>query len=936
MKNYRDRVIQSYLAPLALLIFYAAAPGWAQVGKAKKIEACPNAVPADLPLPSTLPLDAYEKKLYNFLDKRAYRGLGWCVDKGVRDTGPYIDGRYYGTHPAVRIFYSPKMMDWLVNGGRDQGRPAPDGAIIVKEMYDPPAIQWQGLDDAGLEKKLKEMDTPLQWTVMVKDSKGSFDGWFWSGPNNKGDGNIPLDHPGQYPFDIPDSDFGAYCIRCHASAEDDHTFSALANIEGFPGEPLIFRVDDSWRPTPSNNAQAKAEEDDTDHERLAGTTMRDEKPLIAEANPLFLDTFTAISRVPFEDVEKLPPETLDRVVSPHGGPEDYLSSDQCLSCHSGFTPNATYGPVMVLANPDTGFEMNVSPYGEWRWSPMGLAGRDPVFYAQLEGELAYIETIEPPAKREQVRKTVVNLCLSCHGAMGKRQYDIDHPDDPNFRFEYMFATPKHNPKLAKYGGLGRDGISCAVCHHIQEPEDTSLEYFLTQNTTGHFENGPADELYGPFEQVAVTPMEHGLGITPKYNEYIKSSRLCGSCHVIDIPVVDSPEPDVSHIEQATYVEWLNSEFQNEYAPLSAEAQSCQDCHMPGGYHHNGIDEEPIRTRIATVQDTTYPQVEGLAPHKDLDIQYREEGFVRHELVGLNVFLLEMFNQFNDILGVRKQDFMTGLDTDLPNAIDNMALQARSASADLDLAVTIKDRELQAEVTVLNKAGHRFPSGVGFRRLFLQVKVYEHVGGRNRLVWGSGLTNEIGVIVDLDGRPLPTEFFETGPDGQQQYQPHHQLIESDKQVQIYEELTKDAAGNFTTSFIRRDTEIKDNRLLPKGWRKQGPPNSGLDKPTLKKYLEATWPKGRATHDPDYANGSGSDSVKYRFRIPEGIDPKNLRVEAGLYNQSLPPYYLNMRFNDSPNGAQTKRLFYMTSNLNLKDSPAKGWKLPIAIKTYPDSP
>ena len=34
--------------------------------------------------------------------------------------------------------------------------------------------------------------------------------------------------------------------------------------------------------------------------------------------------------------------------------------------------------------------MNVSPFGEWRWSPMGLAGRDPIFYAQLDSEIAFV------------------------------------------------------------------------------------------------------------------------------------------------------------------------------------------------------------------------------------------------------------------------------------------------------------------------------------------------------------------------------------------------------------------------------------------------------------------------------------------------------------------------------------------------------------------
>nr|MBP8294002.1 hypothetical protein [Caldilineaceae bacterium] len=76
----------------------------------------PPAGDSPLPLPSTLPLDAYEVQLYDFLGSRAYADLAWVKDKRVRDTGPYIDGRYYGTHPAVRIYYSPEVYAWLKAG----------------------------------------------------------------------------------------------------------------------------------------------------------------------------------------------------------------------------------------------------------------------------------------------------------------------------------------------------------------------------------------------------------------------------------------------------------------------------------------------------------------------------------------------------------------------------------------------------------------------------------------------------------------------------------------------------------------------------------------------------------------------------------------------------------------------------------------------------
>ena len=90
--------------------------------------------PSALPLPSSMDVLKYEEKLFEFLNNRQYAKLGWLKDKEVRDTGPYINGKYYGTHPAVRVYYSPGVMSWLM-GGR-VGKIA-DGEMIIKEQYAP-------------------------------------------------------------------------------------------------------------------------------------------------------------------------------------------------------------------------------------------------------------------------------------------------------------------------------------------------------------------------------------------------------------------------------------------------------------------------------------------------------------------------------------------------------------------------------------------------------------------------------------------------------------------------------------------------------------------------------------------------------------------------------------------------------------------------------
>src|SRR4028118_817179 len=159
---------------------------------------------------------------------------------------------------------------------------------------------------------------------------------------------------------------------------------------------------------------------------------------------------------------------------------------------------------------------------------MGLAGRDPVFFSQLETEMNLY-----PGIKDQI----VNTCLSCHGIMGQRQLSLDTGLPDQFRLEYLDHTPPQ--PFAKYGALARDGISCAVCHHISdEGLGTPATY------TGKFKTGKPDEIYGPFEDVITLPMKNSLGLTPmktKANQ-IHKSALCGSCHTVILPVLTPGKP----------------------------------------------------------------------------------------------------------------------------------------------------------------------------------------------------------------------------------------------------------------------------------------------------------------------------------------------------------------------------------------------------------
>ncbi len=915
-----------------------------------------------LPLPTSRPLAAYEEALFPFVRSRAYATeLGWSHDKRVRDTGAYVKGVSYGTHPAVRCYYSPKVMYWLTGDpdawpeGRDAGLAPrkepragaiPDGGMIIKEMLPPPAARYEDLTGESIEAVLRQPGSP-GWDIMIKDSSGSPSGWFWA---STWEGQA-IDSPAS--FDYPQAGFVMACVRCHSVAEEGGTFSSLRNIAGHPGEPIQYFVDETWRDIPTALQPYGFE-----HGKPLPELRAPQAPGPARPNFAFLHAFGPVQPVGFPDVRKFPPESNDHVSAHPTVPERHLTSDQCMMCHSGASTKHAYGPIMFLETDRGG--LNVSPYGEWRWSPMGLAGRDPVFHAQLESELAALEAELPADQARQAGDQVINTCLRCHGAMGKRQYDHDRgvPDEPwhpqaNFQREWFHVADPADPHH-KYGALARDGVSCTVCHGMVE-EYPDLRGFLANSITGQYKTGPADEIYGPFADIAPRVMKTTLGAAPKPSSFLKSSRMCGSCHVINLPVLDWPlagpapagveppgrkevaellaseknpafQPFQHRIEQATYLEWLNSKYQDEFG-ASADSRSCQDCHMPAGYESpdGSIAIDQIQTKIAVIQDQSYPESDNRIPSADATVRFRKEGYRRHTFQGANVFLLEVFRQFNDVLGVRTADYETGVEG-VHFAIDNYVQNARKNTATIELVnVESTGHTIAADVKVTNLTGHRLPSGVGFRRLWIEFLVIDRTTGRERVIWASGQTNAAGVLVGADGRPLPSEFFEpTGPTAAAAYQPHHRLIETPDQVQVYEELTQDAGGRFTTSFLHRAREVKDNRLLPIGWSPRGP---SPEMPAA--FVEATHPHGIGD-DPQYADGQGTDITSYRVTIPTCFDCKQLRVKATLYSQAWAPYYLRDRFADipaGPAGDARRRLFFLTSHLKTEGTVIEGWKFEI---------
>ncbi|HEY5065207.1 MAG TPA: hypothetical protein VIJ04_10375, partial [Xanthobacteraceae bacterium] len=766
--------------------------------------------------PSALPLELYEAKLGQYLTNFCHRDLakGWRVDKRIRDTGPYIatylngkwSGASFGTHPPVLIWYSPEMYQWLLQNRPQNGpasaheAPVPDGAMIVKEMYPAPAaacgnVAWD---------RLRPISQGA--TLMIRDSAASRDGWFWGWFGWRG---WKADWPAHAAArDYPSMGLGLYCVNCHSSAKANETFSALRNIRGEPGEPHVFLsqnffLDPSWRSL---------------HTRIVQSDAGEPPPEDPPYDRDFRKTFALPGGVPErKDIAALPSETYDHVWSKGGertAANAFLTSDQCLGCHGAGGTGLQYD--MTEPGPDNKL-VNISPYGTWRGSPMALAGRDPIFFAQLASET---QSFHP-----QSAPVVEDTCLGCHGVMGLRQFAIDRKQATGicelFRRQALGAVPyphdEPNGALSNYGALARDGVSCMACHQIaagagqnekvlRQPQNVcagerqarfnpGLNGFA-KTFTGAFLSEPVDQINGPFRDPKQVPMNAALGLDPVHDTAIQSSETCGSCHTVHLPVMQGERTVARIYEQTTYAEWAFSAYRTGTTPDGAlplgggaQAQSCQGCHMPD----KDAKGDPYRSKIAAIQEySNFPEAEDVRAPRDIDLPVRA-GFAKHTLVGLNVFLLKMAWHFADILGIRRADPMlsdSGVESNL-TAQRAMLDQAVNRTASINVSdVNTQGGALTARVTVVNLTGHKFPSGVGFRRAFIDFKV---LGENGDVLWESGRTNNVGVIVDQNGKPVAGELWwkddcSARIDPQARLlQPHYQVIDRQDEVQIFEKL-----------------------------------------------------------------------------------------------------------------------------------------------------
>lgn len=394
---------------------------------------------------------------------------------------------------------------------------------------------------------------------------------------------------------------------------------------------------------------------------------------------------------------------------------------------------------------------------------------------------------------------------------------------PMGHFEAMYLGEDHyGIEQMVNDSLAMDGVSCLSCH--QMAEEGLGDFF-----SGQLFFDTSRVAYGPYISPLASPMIDGAGYTPVYSPHINDAGLCAGCHTLITQTVDlnGEVTDNNFVEQATYHEWLNSVYNDDV--------SCQSCHVPRV-------EGPVQ--IVAGYDT-----EARSP------------FGLHYFVGGNTYMVEM---------IRDNRVELGSDATVAQFDSVLARTTRllqQQTLELDFSLTSRDADTAFfELGLQNLAGHKFPSGYPARLAFMQFILTNNIGDT---LFASGLLDEDYRIIGRD----------------QPYEVHYNIIREPDEVQVYEMVMADIAGEVTTVLESAYSTIKDNRLPPIGF-------------TDEHFAyDTTKIEGLALIDPDFnrvgeAQGTGIDLLRYH--IPLNGYSGELNAKASVYYQPVPPRWLDEMF------------------------------------------
>lgn len=446
---------------------------------------------------------------------------------------------------------------------------------------------------------------------------------------------------------------------------------------------------------------------------------------------------------------------------------------------------------------------DVSPVADWKATMMANSAKDPFWRAKVSHEV-----LVNPGLQQDIEST----CTRCHAPNGF--FNAIHNGQPHYSIADL-----------ELDTLGQDGVSCTSCHSmLPDGLGDVFSAGMTYDTN--------KTIYGPYTSPFTNPMVNQIGFTPTEGTHINEAGMCGACHtLITHPVDLGGNPLGTHfVEQAIYHEWENSTY------ASTSPTTCQDCHIPQITDNVVIADRP-------------PWLGARTP------------FGKHFLVGGNAFMLNLLKDNIDTLGLSANT------TEFDTVINRTIRQLQHQTLDITLNEVQRTNDTAYyEMTLTNKAGHKFPAGYPSRRAYIDFAVMNNLGDT---IFHSGKADHQYRLLEEDTT----------------YEMHYNIINAEDQVQIYEMVMGDVNNDVTTVLERAAVHLKDNRIPPAGFTST---HNNYD--TVKVH-------GTAANDLNFnkdglTEGTGKDSIFYHIYLNGYSGP--LTVTAKVYYQPVPPKWTDEMF------------------------------------------
>lgn len=506
-------------------------------------------------------------------------------------------------------------------------------------------------------------------------------------------------------------------------------------------------------------------------------------------------------------------------------------SQNCMGCHGG-------GP-----------QDNHYPANGWSGSMMANATRDPLFWAALD-----VANADGAANGAE---GIGEWCLRCHTPKGWYEGRVrktvaipsGHTPLPGEVVDgFQGCLLEGTPESMDSGDSDFGGVGCHACHRVAE-QGPSGEALMTGNAdiwlddadcNGQPGAGPCRA--GPYSYPHVVPEWGGATYFGpphvwKKSELHSDSAMCGSCHDVTSPTLDSGpfrtliladgsktghDTGLAYPIERTYSEWQHSDFaatlfrdgmepDGDAIPgkVVARTEHCQHCHM----------------RQAKPPEWA-PETELLACSSGPP---RNGNLPTHEFVGGNAWIPQILKGEYPFL-YRDEAF------DRTSAWATQMLAERTAK--VETRATRSGGNLSVQVKVTNLAGHKLPTGYGEgRRMWLDVDVRDANGVS---IWRNGAFDPATGDLSIDAQ---TKVYEV-----------KQGLWDDSTGTC---RTQDAKGREIFHFVLNNCVAKDNRIPPLGF-------TGASDPELASY---------AYSYPETSPGSGisvnHDTTAYVVPLPGAV-------------------------------------------------------------------